>query len=91
MLKNVLRAIDSGKVSRKEDIAAETHIEVSAVEGMIDFLVKKEYLKVTDGAQKPAECNCGHCGIKDYCAGPGRTYVVTEKGKKMANSNAPGK
>jgi hypothetical protein len=91
MLKDLLRAIDSGHVSRKEDIAAGMGTEVSAVEGMIDFLVKKEYLKVTESGPATEKCNCGHCGIKGYCAGPGRTYVVTEKGKKLADSRMPGK
>ncbi len=57
--------------------------------GVIDFLVKREYLKVAESAPATEKCNCGHCGIKGYCAGPGRMYVVTEKGKKLANGNAP--
>lgn len=80
MLKEVLKAINSGEVARKEELAAKVGVSVSAIDGILDFLVKRGYLKVTGSAQ-PAKCDCGHCGTQGFCADSGKTYEVTEKGK----------
>jgi predicted ArsR family transcriptional regulator len=80
MLKEVLRAIEKGEVSKKEDLAERVGVSVSAIEGALDFLVKRGYLKVTDGTLA-AKCDCGHCGKQGFCFDSGKTYVVTEKGK----------
>ena len=61
MLKDVVRAIDRGEVSRREKLAAKIGIGVSSIDGVLDFLVKMEYLKVIDGVQTVDKCNCGHC------------------------------
>jgi len=87
MLKDVLKAIDSGKVSRKEDLAALVDMDASAVDGMLDFLVKREYLKVSEAALPTCGSSCGHCGRHSSCAPGNKTYVVTEKGKRLAGNH----
>ncbi len=88
MMKDLIRAIESGGVSRKEDLAARAGMEVSTMEGAIDFLVKRGYLTIKDDAPATGECNCSHCGVKGHCVSQGVTYVLTEKGKKMAHGEA---
>jgi DNA-binding MarR family transcriptional regulator len=83
VLKEVLRAIEGGEVTRKEELAAKMGVSVSTIDGILDFLVKKGYLKVT-GDTRPARCDCQHCGVQSFCIGSGTTYEVTEKGKMLA-------
>ena len=87
MLKDVLKAIDTGKVSRKEDLVAIAGMDVSAIDGMLDFLVKRDYLKVNDTTQAACGSGCGHCHRPGNCPTANKTYMVTEKGKRLAGSH----
>lgn len=88
MLKEVVQAIDSGKASRKEDLVAVAGMNASAVDAVLDFLVKREYLKVDDDTLPICGSGCGHCGSRSCCTAEPRRYIVTEKGKRMARNAA---
>lgn len=87
MLKDVLRILDRGEVLRKEEVAAEAGIDVSVLEGVLDFLVKRDYIREVCGDPAMEKCNCVHCGSHGFCVDSGKTYVVTEKGKRLAHNN----
>lgn len=84
MMKNVLRTLDRGEVLTKEELAAKAGIDVSSLDGALDFLVKRDYLKEVCDDPVLVKGGCAHCGARGCCMEPGKTYVVTEKGKKLA-------
>lgn len=50
---------------------------------MLDFLAKKEYLRVIEPMLAAAWHYCVHCGKRNCCTAGNKTYTITEKGKRL--------
>jgi hypothetical protein len=77
MLSTVLSAIrDAGKPTCLSDLSSATHIEESALEGMLETLVARGRLR----AIELTDDGCGSCPLRGGCFvmddGVARTYVL---------------
>ena len=78
MLQQVLREIRSaGGTINLNELAGKLNIEPSALEGMIQFWIRKGRLKETDVARQPAGQACDIASCTCSCPGPqGCPYIM---------------
>ncbi|MFH1448282.1 MAG: hypothetical protein ABIG39_05450 [Candidatus Micrarchaeota archaeon] len=82
MLKRILELINQGFCSENE-LAVELGMERSALGGALEELCMKGYLKIEGGGCPGEGAMCAACPVMKEDANLGRTYVLTEKGKKL--------
>ncbi len=87
MLARLLHLVAEGGVHSYEDLAERLLVSPSLLEAMLAELARLGYLKaVADGCEgRCAGCPVGGCAV----ATPGRIWVLTEKGSRVAGRPAP--
>lgn len=82
MIEQLLRILAEGGIHSYEDLASRLSVPMPLLEMMLEDLSRLEYLRPVnnDCGSHCAGCSMGSCSI----TGPGRLWVLTEKGTKAA-------
>ncbi len=81
MLKRIIKLIGEGFCNENE-IAQQLGMEPSAVEGALEELCMKGYLKLEGGCPGRGD-SCASCPSMVEEDNLGKVYLLTEKGKKL--------
>lgn len=88
MIEQVLELIVEGRVTDKREIAREVGIQIETLNGMIDLLCERGYLRI--GKQSCMDdTHCSGCSMADTCGSTdryGRVLFVTEKAKRYVKA-----
>jgi hypothetical protein len=89
MLKDILRILLTQRVAHTRDLAQQVGVQVTALEDMLQLLVRRGLLRLTECESSANETYCAGCPSHAACAttsDTGRAYYVTDKGKRYAES-----
>jgi hypothetical protein len=89
MLKNILKTLLTQRVAHTRELAQQLGVQPSALEDMLQLLVRRGLLRLGDCDTPADDPHCSGCPAHAGCAttsDSGRAYYVTDKGKRYAES-----
>ena len=84
MLTQFLQIIHSGEMQSQLEIARRMGISPAMVVEMARELTQRGYLSEYNEACHAQDTNCLSCGVSSACTIMGRTWSLTDKGKRAA-------
>ena len=88
MLTQFLQMVQNGEMQSQLEIARRMGVSPAIVVEIAHELTQRGYLSEYNEACRAQDTNCLSCGVSTACTIMGRTWSLTEKGKRAAEGTA---